>query len=245
MAVRGQVDLPDDHECRRCARPVHVPPLNPFFMGSITSASAPSVRSTVRSSPDCRRRRGGHGAARLHRRAAAALARDAGGCRRGVRRPVELGDRSRARPQPRVRVRRRQRRPDGLQRRCAGRALPRLRGDGRGLRQHRLPRRDRRQPGLRTPHDGTAPAAGRHGHALACAGQHHRSRHRGRDLDARRHRFRRRTRKRPRAPHDRLDRRCSRRRGRLQPKSTFPTPPGRRADTTGPSFPSSPSPSRQ
>ena len=57
---------------------------------------------------------------------------------------------------PRLRVRRRQRRPAGLQRRRTGRALPRVRGDGRGLRQHRLPRRHRRQPGVRASHDGTA-----------------------------------------------------------------------------------------
>ena len=70
---------------------------------------------------------------------------------------------SRACAHARLRVQRRQRRPDGLQQRRAGRALPRLRGDGRGLRQHRLPRRRRRQPGVRASHDGTAPAARRHG----------------------------------------------------------------------------------
>ncbi len=35
VALRSQDDIHDDHERRRCARPVHLPPHEPFFTGSI------------------------------------------------------------------------------------------------------------------------------------------------------------------------------------------------------------------
>ena len=55
---------------------------------------------------------------------------DARKCRHGVRHPVGHVARSRACPHSRFRLQRRQRRPDGLQRRRAGRAVPRVHRDG-------------------------------------------------------------------------------------------------------------------
>ncbi len=135
---------------------------NPFYMGSITyrvRAQRALYGEVVSGLPATT---WGPWSKVEHQAAAAALARDAGGRRRDLRRQVGRGSRSRARPQPCLRVRRRQRRRAGHQGRRAGRAVPRVCGVGPGVRQHRLPRRHRRQPCVRTSHDGTAPAADRH-----------------------------------------------------------------------------------
>ena len=94
----------------------------------------------------------------VQRPSASALGRDALDRRIGVGRPVGRRNRSAPRPHTGLRVRRRQRRSLDYIGGAPARALPRLRRDGQGLRQHRLHRRRRRQPRVRAEDDRAAAA---------------------------------------------------------------------------------------